>query len=348
MDVAMSGWFSGRAVGSGQYTDALVAALRAAAGPDDTVALIVPGRRGSNLGKVAFEQIVFPRMAREADVAHVPYWAPPLWPAVPTVVTVHDLAPLLLPAYRRSVAARLYAAIAARATERAAAVLADSESTAADVRDHLGVPAASIHVVPLGVRAAFTASGPPMPGLPPRYGLYVGGFDPRKNVACLLEAWVGVHAATGVPLVVAGALPADGDRFLTDPREAARRVGLPPDALLMVGAVAQEDLPALYRGAAVFAYPSRFEGFGLPPLEAMACGTPVVASSATSLPEVVGDAGRLVSPDDPAAWSEAIREVLEDPVAATALREAGLRRAAAFPWSETARRTAEVYLRVAG
>jgi glycosyltransferase involved in cell wall biosynthesis len=259
---------------------------------------------------------------------------------------------------------RAYFSFVARGTTRAAAVLVDSESTRTDVQAHLGIPAERVHVAYLGVNAAFRPAAPragapsdgqdPVAqnlaarlGLPARYGLYLGGFDARKNVRTLMAAWRAVHAATGVVLVLAGRPPANV-RVGREPIDVtARRAGLTERAYTAVGPVPRQDLPALYRGAAVFAYPSRYEGFGLPPLEAMACGVPVVASDATSLPEVVGDAGVLLPPDDVEAWSRALIEVMTDEAAAARLRQAGLRRASTFTWAETARRTLAVYRSVA-
>lgn len=383
--VAISGWFAGRAVGSGQYTDALVAALRATARPGDAIDLVMPRsgggpRTGQAIAKLVFEQRTFPGAAAGADVAHVPYWAPPLRSRTPVVVTVHDLIPLVLPAYRARRAVRAYTDLVVHATRRAAAVIADSEHTAADIRAHLRVDPTAVHVVPLGVDARYRAAGgvdgpggtgggtetddagehrgdasagaaPDLAArlrLPPRYGLYLGGFDARKNVATLLAAWRAVHAATGVPLVIAGAPPAGDDPLFPDPRALARRAGLPAEALRCIGFVGEADKPALLAGAAVFAYPSRYEGFGLPPLEAMACGTPVVVAAATSLPEVVGDTGLRVDPDDVGGWAEALLAVLEDADAAARMRAAGLARASGFTWRRTAERTWAIYRSVAG
>lgn len=351
MHIAMSGWFAGRSVGSGQYTDHLVAALRASAPAGERLDLVESPDR-STRAKLAFEQWGFPRAARSADLAHVPYWAPPLHPSVPTIVTVHDLIPLVLPEYRARRAVRAYTALVARATRSAAAILADSEHTAADIRAWLEVEPGRVVVVALGVDGW---AGPllptpsragPSPNLPLRYGLYLGGFDLRKNLQVLLAAWRDVYRATGVPLVIAGRPPDAGDPLFPHPAEIARRVALPAEALRLIGFVEEADKPALLAGAAVFAFPSRYEGFGLPPLEAMACGTPVVAAEATSLPEVVGDAGILVHPDDTAGWGDAIRAVLEDEALAARLRAAGPRRAAAFTWQATAEGTRAVYRQV--
>lgn len=368
MRVVISGWFSGRSVGSGRYTDQLVAALRrgteagasgTAPGPPSSHSfeLVVPEGERNHLRKLEFEQITLPRAAAAADVCHVPYWGPPLRVARPLVVTVHDLIPLLLPEYRANWRLRAYISLARRATRRAAAVITDSEYTAQDIATNLEVSRERVHVIPLGVEARFLTPFRPRQTrqsvgrplrvgdleLPGRYGLYLGGFDPRKNLVTLFAAWREVFNRTGVPLVVAGDLKHSGKTFAAHPTETARQVGLAPEGVLFVGHVPTEDLPALYRGAAVFAYPSRYEGFGLPPLEAMACTTPVVAADATSLPEVVGEAGLLLPPQDEAAWAEALTNVLEDTTLAERLRRAGPERAARFTWERTAEATLRVY-----
>jgi glycosyltransferase involved in cell wall biosynthesis len=362
LSVAINGWFAGRAVGSGLYTDQLLSSLRTAARPGERFELLAPGSdgRGRDRGgrgavhKLAWEQLHFPRAAAAFDLAHVPYWAPSLRPACPTIVTIHDLIPLLLPEYRRRPSVRAYTSLVVRASKRAAAILADSEHTAGDIRRHLDVEPARIHVVPLGVEPRFR----PQPAeavaalalrldLPDRYGLYLGGFDARKNLITLLAAWREVHRATGLPLLIGGKPPALGDALHPHPAELARQAGLSEAAFRLLGHVPDTDLPALYAGAAVFAFASRYEGFGLTPLEAMACGTPVVVADASSLPEVVGEAGLRVAPDDVAGWSEAIRRVIEDDAQETRLVADGLARAATFSWERTARLTRRIYDRVA-
>ena len=355
--IALSATFAGRPVGSGAYVDALTAALRASAPPGESLRLVQPSGSGA-LAKLYHEQIGFPRAAHEhaCDVAHVPYWAPPLRSTVPTVVTVHDLIPLLLPEYRRDPRVRAYTALVARATRSAAMVLADSAHTAADCVRHLGLPADRVRVAPLGVEPRFAAAAADPRSaarrtrlaLPQRYGLYLGGFDPRKDVATLLAAWRTVFAASGVPLVVAGRLPEREGGLALDPRRQAADLGLPPGSLRFLGAIDEDDKPALYAGAALFAFPSRYEGFGLPPLEAMAAGAPVVAADATSLPEVVGEAGRLVAPAAVAQWTEALLALLGDEAEAAARAAAGRRRAAGFTWAAAAAAVRTAYDDVAG
>lgn len=356
MHVTLSGWFAGQAVGSGRYSDRLLAALGDAAPEGWSVALAPAPRRRGPLAKLAYEQVSFPELAaRGGGLAHVPYWAPPLRPRGPTVVTVHDLIPLLLPEYRRRWRERAYCALAVAGSRRAGALIADSAHTAADITRHLALPPERVHVIPLGVDGGFR---PPTPAelaelrarlsLPETYGLYLGGFDSRKNLATLLAAWRAVHAAHGVPLLLGGRLPRVDDPFAPHPADLAREAGLPDGAWRSLGPVAEDDLPVLLGGAAVFAFPSRYEGFGLPPLEAMACGAPVVAADASSLPEVLGEVGLLVDPLDAGAWAEALGRVLTDDELAARLRAEGPRRAAGFTWNRAARATWAVYRGLVG
>lgn len=373
--VLLSGWFARQTFGSGQYVDQLAGALRALPAPP-RVDVAVPAARGA-IAKVRFEQWTIPARARAADVLHVPYWAPPLRQPVPTVVTVHDLIPLLLPAYRTDWRVRVYSRLVALATRRAAAVLADSDHTARDVARHLRIAPERIRTVLLGVAPRFAPQSADaiarvraVHALPPAFGLYYGGFDPRKDVPTLVAAWRAVWDAHGLPLVIAGRPPSrehgsvrGGSRisadapclpphraipFFADPAALAGAAGLPPAAILPIGHVADDDLPALLSAATLFAYPSTYEGFGLPPLEAMACGTPVAVADATSLPEVVGDAGLRIAPGDAGAWAGALVALAGDAELRARLARTGLARAAAFTWRAAAERTMDVYRGVAG
>jgi glycosyltransferase involved in cell wall biosynthesis len=303
--------------------------------------------------RIAWEQLALPwALARtRSDLVHGPAYAVPLLAGPPAVATVHDLSFERLPeTFGRGQAA--YLRLATRtAVRRAAALIAVSEFTRRELVALLGASAARVHVVPNGVDAAFRPATPAgaaafreRVGLPERYLLTVGTLQPRKNLGTLLEAYALLRRAGAQPpdLVVAGA-PGWGEE---DPRRQAAELGLAAQ-VHFTGFVPAAELPALYGAAALFACPSRYEGFGLPVLEAMACGTPVVVADAGALPEVAGEAGLAVGPDDVAGWAAALGAVLADPARAGAMAEQGLARAAGFSWPRAARETLAVYREVA-
>jgi glycosyltransferase involved in cell wall biosynthesis len=313
-------------------------------------------RRSPPMAKVWFEQLAFPWAAGRwrATVAHVPYFAPPLVPGVPTVVTVHDLVPLLRPEYRRTAAERWYTALVSQGLRSATRVITDSEASARDLRRRLGIPAARIRAIPLGVSERFHPLSTPEEqaladralnecGLTEPYLLYVGGFDRRKNVARLLAAYAQLRRQVANPprLALVGARPT-GDPFFYDPRPDLERWELDRSVALL-GPVSDAALQRLLARAVAFVFPSLYEGFGLPPLEAMACGTAVVCSQASSLPEVVGDAGVLVDPESVEALAAALARVVTDRDWRRELGRRGLARAAQFRWAETVAATVAVY-----
>ncbi len=361
MRVAISGMFWNQpTTGSGQYVRALVAALRDRA-PQNEYVVIEPAvggwrsaitRLGDNLAKVWFEQIEFPRACRRAraEVAHVPYFGSPLVPPHRTVVTIHDLIPLVLPAYRGSWLVRAYTRLAAAGARRARAIIADSECSRRDIIARLGVDAARVRVIYLAADARYrpvedVRAARAKYALPEKYLLYLGGYDQRKNVRVIIQAFARLPEfyAAGYRLVLAGVQLGADSEFFPNPQRIAREAGLPDDAVQFIGWVEEEDKPALYADAAVFLFPSLYEGFGLPPLEAMACGAPVIASNASSLPEIVGDAAIQVSPNDAAAWAEALRVVLTDDARRAHLRARGLAQAGKFSWERAAEETLAVY-----
>ncbi len=302
----------------------------------------LPRTRASKLEKVWWEQAILPLTTRRlgADLLYAPYFSLPLFSGAPGVVTVHDLVPLVLPEYAPSAPFKAYFKLVAAATRRAAAVVTDSAHSAHDITTLLDVPRERIHVVPLGVDARYSA---PVTGgeiaalraklaLPDAFMLYLGGIDPRKNTSVLLRALALLRdrGAAHLPLVFVGGR---GGRF-ADPRHEAARLGL-AGHVSFIEWVEDEDKPALYAAAAAFAYPSRYEGFGLPPLEAMAAGTPVLCADASSLPEVVGDAALTLDPDDVDAWADAWTRIGDDAALRARLAEAGRLRAAAFTWDAT-------------
>jgi glycosyltransferase involved in cell wall biosynthesis len=314
-------------------------------------------QRSRNLAKLWFEQIAAPLAAARlnADLLHVPYFAPPLVARMPVVATILDIIPLLLPEYRGRGTVRAYMRLVARAARRAAHVIAISDDSNADIVAHLGLVPERVTSVPLAAgpqyqphdRAHALACAAERYGLHEPFVYYVGGLDARKNVETLVRAFGRMLRSGGPPatLAIAGrALGADQQLF--------------PDLEAVVAAehlerhvrridVSHADGPLLYNAATAFAYPSRYEGFGLPPLEAMACGTPVVVAAASSLPEVVGDAALQVMPNDVPGWTDALWRLLADDALRAELRRRGLARASQFSYDRVARETSDIYARIA-
>jgi glycosyltransferase involved in cell wall biosynthesis len=273
-----------------------------------------------------------PRLLRRLQpaVAHFQHVISPGYSA-PAVVTIHDLSferePGLMSARDRF----FFRTMVPRSVRRADRVLAVSQRTKEDLVEHYGISGDKIVVTPNGVDGAFRPDGPRRNGLP--YLLFVGALQPRKDPLTAIEALS--LANTDLNLVLAG--PDKGDRDAA--AQAAARLGL-RQRIEFTGHVEKAELAALYRGAACLVFPSRYEGFGLPVVEAMASGTPVVATAAGAVPEVAGDAAILVKPGDPVALAGGIERALAD---RERLVRAGLERAKRYTWTETARRTLEVY-----
>lgn len=358
--------------GSGQYLRHLVAELAQlksphtllligeqgvfAQGPPPLPAVELP--RGpipaGRPAKLWFEQMALPRAARRLglDLLHVPYLAPPLFCPVPVVVTVHDLIPALLPAYRGNWRKRAYTWLDLQATRRAAWLIAVSHHTRQDIVRHLDYPARRIAVT---YEAAAPELRPARPeemaavrqryDLPERFVLHLGATDRRKGVHRLIRAFARWHEQRGggqTGLVIAGPLKEpDGGLFLDLPG-LARSLGV-AQRVRFLGPVPERDKAALYSAAHVFTLLSEYEGFGLPPLEAMACGTAVLVGKTTSLPEVVGEAGLLVDPADEGSIVAALDRLLRDTAWREELARQGLARARTFSWAKTARETLAVY-----
>ena len=303
--------------------------------------------------RVLWEQLIQPvaLVKEQIDLLHSLAYALPLACPARSVVTVHDLCVLLFPRAFNP-ANRLYLAAATRrAVRQADGVIAVSASTRRDLVRWLGVPEEKIAVVPNGIDATFRPIRDEERlealrrerGLPERMILFVGTMEPRKNAATLVRAYAQLkeRAAISHKLVLVGGLGWRYERLFTLVEE----LGLQDD-LVFPGFVSYDELPLWYNAADLFVYPSLYEGFGLPPLEAMACGVPVITSNVSSLPEVVGEAGPLVDPLDVEGLAEAMAHVLSDGALRAEMRERGLARAGQFSWLEAARGTARVYDRV--
>jgi glycosyltransferase involved in cell wall biosynthesis len=270
------------------------------------------------------------------------------------IVTIHDVIPLILP-WAFPLRHRLVLATAfARIRRQADMVIVPSAAAAEDVVRYLRVDRERIKVIPMGCDARFQPIGDAAPaprlrrryGLPERYILFVGTLEPRKNLKTLLQAFallLDEKPQDDPKLVVAGGKGWGHVGML----ETTQALGL-RDHVLFTGFVDDDDLPGLYRGASLFVYPSLYEGFGLPVLEAMACGVPVITSNRSSLPEVAGDAALLVDPSQPEALAAAMASILNDGELRQALRSKGLIRAQEFTWDAVAQKTLAVYRAVSG
>ena len=290
---------------------------------------------------------------RPVDVLHVQYTAPPLVPC-PVVATIHDLSFEHLPdTFKRR--SRLQLRLTVRRTaRRAAQLIAPSEFTCRDIASTYNIAPERINLIPLAAAAQFApAAAAEIARVRQRYeisGAYilaVGSIQPRKNLTRLVRAYSALRRARPDAKLPQLVLVGKKAWLYDETLRAIAACGGAPEVNL-TGYVPEGDLPALYTGALCFVYPSYFEGFGLPPLEAMRCGTPVITSDRTSLPEVVGDAGLLVDPFDEAALAHALATLINDADLRARLRTRGLARAASFDWHETARRTLEVYQRATG
>jgi glycosyltransferase involved in cell wall biosynthesis len=286
-----------------------------------------------------------------ADLYYFPDFALPPLRRGRSVITVHDLSFLLVPDCAEVGLRNHLEKVVPMSVRYADFVTADSENTRNELTTLLDVEPNRVSVVYGGVDSRFHPiedeatlhAARVKYGLHSPFILYVGTIEPRKNLGRLLRAYTRLRAKYKTPhrLVVAGGLGWLYQDVLREIDELASE-----HEVIFLGRVPDEDLPTLYSLADVFAFPSLYEGFGLPPLEAMACGVPVVCSNTSSLPEVVGDAGVLVSPFDIDALSEAIASLLEDPARRTELAARGRERARLFTWERSARQLLAIYQRV--
>lgn len=334
-------------------------------------------RGGDNAIKLWWEQAGLPGLVKAEsaagqpfDVVHWPYFAaalrqPP--PPCATIVTIHDLIPLVLPEYAPSLPLTAYFKLVSLAARRATLVLTDSEHSRQDILRLLKLPEGKVETVYLGTDPLYRpAILPPerRHSLLKKYGLtgterlifYIGGFDRRKNVPMLIEAFgkalprLKASEAENQPggpwtLAIAGKAHSTNTAMYPDLQAPARQAVSDADTgrIHFLGRVDEEDKPALYQAAELFVFPSRYEGFGLDPLDALACGTPTICSNASSLPELMGPAARLASPDRVEDWTEAIVELATSPEKRATLAAAGPVQAARFSWQKTAERTLQLY-----
>ncbi|MBV8160716.1 MAG: glycosyltransferase family 4 protein, partial [Acidimicrobiia bacterium] len=309
---------------------------------------IAPPRRALHLSWATFRRPVIEHLAGDAAVVHVLTPAVPVATSTTLVVTVHDLLPLRFPSWYPARQRWLFGKALRQAAADAARVIAPSTAVAADMADGTDIESERITVIPEGVDpifrrpvsevdvAAVCARHRIRPG---RFFLFVGAVSGRKNLATALRALAAFRAAgPDVDLVVAGPRGRGAEDFDAE----TTRLRL-ESAVRVTGFVPAADLPVLLAAALALVHPSKYEGFGLTPLEAMAAGTPVLAASTGALPEVVSDAGMLLPPDDVDAWSNAMVQLNEDGDLRRSLVERGRTWSERFTWAETARQTAAVY-----
>lgn len=294
--------------------------------------------------RIVWEQIVQPAAAGQCDLLHALAYVSPILSGKPAVVTVHDLSFLRNPERFRFANRNYLRIFTGLSVKRARRVIAVSRHTKQDVMTVYGVPAGKIDVVYSGLDSQFKRPPPraveefrAAHGLPDKFILYLGTIEPRKNLSILIRAYAKVRPA-GVKLVCAG-----GRGWMyQDVFQTAEELRLSRE-VIFPGFLPDDDLPLWYSAANVFVYPPAYEGFGLPVIEAMACGTPTITTDSSSLPEAAGDAALLVPPDDITALADSLARLLGDRSLQSDLAARGPAQAARFTWAEAARRTACVY-----
>ena len=364
----------GKSTGIGQFTAKLVTELGREESPGLEIVLLLPPQHpradlptsctvayAPTASRILWANLFAPIVMRKQrlDLYHAldNLSLPILWPKGRTryVLTIHDLIPVLFPEGVKA-RHRFYFRFAIRRLLRIAnAIIVDSESTKRAILERFKVPEKKITVIYLGVdRSRFYPVDDPktikrirdryrIGGEP--YILFVGNIEPRKNLGFLIQAYADLlnsgRLNPGIRLIIAGSKGPLSLEVLQLPS----KLGV-THRVLFPGVIADEDLPGLYSGASLFAFPSLYEGFGFPVLEAMACGTPVITSNVSSLPEVAGDAAVLVNPTVAADLREAIFKVITDHNLRRELREKGFERVKRFSWEETAQKTWQVYKQV--
>jgi glycosyltransferase involved in cell wall biosynthesis len=304
--------------------------------------------------RLVWEQVVFPNLVRrdKLDLLHSLHYTKPIYLPCASVVTFHDMTFLIYPQLHTRVKRMIFPLFIRISARQADALIAVSESTRQDSIRLLNLAPKKIFSTPLGVSQGYQQITDPVLltdvrrkyKLPSGFILYIGVVEPRKNLPLLIRAYASlVEQGIEEKLVIAGRYGWMSDEVF----ELVDRLGL-SERVIFTGYIEQYDLPAIYNLASIFVYPTLYEGFGLPVLEAMACGTVVITSAVSSLPEIVADAGVLLPPADEDALSKAMLRLINDPLERRRLADAGLARAAQFTWRNTALETSKVYRTVAG
>jgi glycosyltransferase involved in cell wall biosynthesis len=318
-----------------------------------------------SLRKVRWEQRLFPEVARKRDakVLFIPHFAPPVRASMPVIVTIHDVIPFALPEYRPLSAVWLYQQLVAQGAKRATLIITVSEHAKSEIIRFLGIPAEKIVVIAEAPGSQFRSVSDVarLKAIRTKYHVgerfltYLGGFDVRKNLSTLIGAFAALLQRVNDPtlkLLISGDTSVlDSSPLFPDWRPLARKFGI--ESRIICAFVPDEDLPALYSATLAFVYPSRYEGFGLPPLEAMACGAPVIVSDHPALQEVVGGAGMTFSLGSGGGMAiRALTDQLARMVTTPELREdyrlRSLARVRHFSWAQAAAETSAVFAEISG
>ncbi len=305
-------------------------------------------RTDNPLIRIAWEQIVWPSILSDhnIDLLHSMAFVTPVRSPCPTIVTVYDLSFIYFPE-QYPLLKRLYLTnLTRRSCQKAKRIVTISEAGRQDVHHQFGIALDKIDVVPPGVDSSFVPLSESEvkafrehQQLPKQFVLHVGTLQPRKNLLILIEAMAQIKRPE-ITLVLAGGK----GWYYKDIFARVQKLGL-ENQVRFTGYVSETDLPLWYNAASMLIYPSFYEGFGMPALEAMACGTPVVVANNSSLPEVVGEAGRLFDPDDIQALAEHIVTVLDDQEIVATMRQKGMKQARLYNWSESGQKLNSIYMK---
>ncbi len=347
----------GRVTGLGVYVRHLVEALKKTAGSEFDLHFYKRKKAGKDLStpaRLGWENFELPQLAARDQVRllHVPAFAPPLLKKIPLVVTVHDLIGMLFRNQLGTASALYWGKWLPFVVRKADILIADSQHTRRDLVVHLGVSEKKIRVIYPGVPDRFAPAVPEVGfkavqsrlSIRGPYFLFVGTLEPRKNLKRTLEAFRlflnTIREPERFHLVIVGSRDFAHGQFF---RELSKELSFQPNQILFTGYLEHEELNALYTRALAFVYPSLYEGFGFPVLEAMASGAPVLTSNTTSIPEVAGDAALQVDPLNVVEISEAMKRLAEDEPTRQGLIRKGFERIIHFSWKKTAEQTLNVY-----
>lgn len=344
----------GQPTGFGFYVSNLISTLRKNQSEHEFI-LIRPETQKdfSTPQRFWWDQFTLPRKARSegADLLHQPCFSAPFFFKGPVVITIHDIISILFPENIPFASRMFYSKWMPYSYRKAREIITISDSTKRDIQKVLKIPAQKISVIPLAVDQKFNTNVSQDKvkkvkqkySLPDDYLLHLGTIEPRKNLEFLIDVF---HEALkddknkNLHLVITG----KKGWYYEGLFEKVERLNL-KEKVIFTGYLEEEDKPALYKGARIFTFPSLYEGFGLPPLEAMATGAPVISSNTSSMPEVIGDAGILISPKDKNAWVKAITRVNSNDALRKEMAEKNKAQVNKFSWDLTAKRTIEVYNR---